>query len=516
MGFYIRKAFSFGPLRLNLSRSGLGASFGVTGARIGIKPSGSAYLQAGRAGLYYRQTLTPSLARQQLAVQTSPVPLINDGLQEVASADAANLHDSSAGELLQELNRVQRRRDLLPFVAILGALLLIWMTLLGIEWWLAATGFLAIGLFSFCARHYDVTNGSVILNYSLDEGVAKGFAELETGFKGIARCAGLWHVDASANTSDWKRNAGAGWINRRSTVSVLFSSPPKVSCNIAVPVLKAKKKSFYFFPDRVLLYDSSGVGGVLYSDIQTQFGQTRLIESEFVPGDGTQVGKTWRFVNKNGDPDRRFNNNRPYPIMLYGELFLRTSSGLNDEFQCSVPAVAAQVGSAMASYAKNYGVPTGSTGITFATAPRGGRLVGLFLWAAVVLLVVCLAVSIVRLSRISMDDETRELQIQAQEVREKEARREFALSLQARLDSKHKNLTIDAADKELDFRFVKEGPNAARYDGLAPFAKQLFLGRFVAPNTQDELCDLGFRALSATKNGQPAFRYPLECATPVK
>ena len=29
MGWYLRKSFSFGPLRLNLSKSGLGYSFGV-------------------------------------------------------------------------------------------------------------------------------------------------------------------------------------------------------------------------------------------------------------------------------------------------------------------------------------------------------------------------------------------------------------------------------------------------------------------------------------------------------
>lgn len=263
MGFYIRKGFNFGPLRLNLSRSGLGASFGVTGARIGIKPSGSTYLHVGRGGLYYRQTLTPSLARQHYESPTSLVPVPSDGLQEIASADAANLQDSSASELLQELNRVQRRHDVFPFVAILGCLLLLRMTMLDVEWWLVAVGFLAISLLSFCARHYDVTNGSVILNYSLGEDETKTFAELEAAFKGVATCAGLWHVDASAYTSDWKRNAGAGSLNRRSTVGVLFSCPPKVSCNIAVPVLKAKRKSFYFFPDRLLLYDSSGVGSAL-------------------------------------------------------------------------------------------------------------------------------------------------------------------------------------------------------------------------------------------------------------
>ena len=201
--------------------------------------------------------------------------------------------------------------------------------------------------------------------------------------------------------------------------------------------------------------------------------------------------------------------------MLYGELFLRTSSGLNDEFQCSVPALAGQVGSAIASYGKNHGVPTGSTGITFATPPQAGRLVGLFLWVAVFLLFICLVVAINRPSRRSVDEETQENQIKAREAREKEARQQFAQSLATRLENKHKNLTVDVVDEELDFRFVNEGPNSARYDGLAPFAKQPFFKRFVEPNTESELCNLGFRALSATRNGKPAFRYPLVCPSAV-
>jgi Protein of unknown function (DUF4236) len=56
MGFYLRKSFSFGPVRLNLSKSGLGASLGVKGLRIGTGPRG-AYLHAGREGLYFRQSL---------------------------------------------------------------------------------------------------------------------------------------------------------------------------------------------------------------------------------------------------------------------------------------------------------------------------------------------------------------------------------------------------------------------------------------------------------------------------
>jgi hypothetical protein len=57
MAFYIRKSIKLGPIRLNLSKSGLGMSTGVKGARIGITPQGKKYLHLGRGGIYYRETL---------------------------------------------------------------------------------------------------------------------------------------------------------------------------------------------------------------------------------------------------------------------------------------------------------------------------------------------------------------------------------------------------------------------------------------------------------------------------
>lgn len=56
MGWYLRKSLKFGPLRINLSKSGLGTSLGVTGLRVRTGPKGS-YLHAGREGLYYRKSL---------------------------------------------------------------------------------------------------------------------------------------------------------------------------------------------------------------------------------------------------------------------------------------------------------------------------------------------------------------------------------------------------------------------------------------------------------------------------
>src|SRR2546425_4982126 len=63
MGFYFRKSIGFGPFRLNFSKSGIGASFGVRGARISAGPRGT-YINVGRNGFYYRQKIdSPSSGR---------------------------------------------------------------------------------------------------------------------------------------------------------------------------------------------------------------------------------------------------------------------------------------------------------------------------------------------------------------------------------------------------------------------------------------------------------------------
>ena len=57
MPFYLRKSVRLGPIRFNLSKSGIGLSGGVTGFRVGVRPNGRSYVHAGRYGLYYCKEL---------------------------------------------------------------------------------------------------------------------------------------------------------------------------------------------------------------------------------------------------------------------------------------------------------------------------------------------------------------------------------------------------------------------------------------------------------------------------
>ncbi len=57
MGFYIRKTVKFGPLRFNLSNSGIGVSTGTKGLRVGVDGKGRTYVGGGKGILRYRKQL---------------------------------------------------------------------------------------------------------------------------------------------------------------------------------------------------------------------------------------------------------------------------------------------------------------------------------------------------------------------------------------------------------------------------------------------------------------------------
>lgn len=100
-------------------------------------------------------------------------------------------------------------------------------------------------------------------------------------------------------------------------------------------------------PDRLLVYQDGRYGAVAYEALTVACAPTRFIEHEALPQDAQVIGTTWQFVNRDGSPDRRFNNNRQLPMALYGELVLRSPQGLNIHLQASGLSLAQQFAAAI-------------------------------------------------------------------------------------------------------------------------------------------------------------------------
>ena len=325
MGFYLRKSVSFGGVRFNFSKSGIGVSVGVKGFRVGTGPRGN-YIHMGRNGIYYRAALGRK-ERHSQSVQIAPpegVKRSDDGLlfQEIESGDISFIVDSSSQEIVDEINHKRKKILFCPF-----AILFLFVPTGGI--FLAGTA--ALLIYSLIDRKRKTT----VIFYDIDEQSEQEIQQFYSAFDQLMNCHFAWHIPAKADVRDRKYHAGASLIVKRTKIQIQYKTPPYMKTNVKVPSIPTGKQILYFFPDRILVYEKKKVGGLSYANLSiTQRGQ-RFIEDGPVPKDGTIIDHTWRYVNKSGGPDKRFKDNRQLPVLMYSDLSFKSNTGMNELIELS-------------------------------------------------------------------------------------------------------------------------------------------------------------------------------------
>ena len=329
MGFYLRKSVSFGGVRINFAKSGMGASIGVKGFRVGTGARGN-YVHMGQNGVYYRAAIGQKNTRpnhfSESQFSESQVPSITskDGLlfQDIESGDLSLILDSSSEELISEINQ---KGKLFPLWTV--ALLLALIPKIG--------AFLSVVLGLLVYFMVDKKRRTTILFYDIEEETEQNIQSFYDAFDEIMNCSAKWHVSARANVDDRKYHAGASTVVKKTRIEIAYRTPPRMKTNIKVPAIPVGKQIIYLFPDRVLIYEKKKAGGLSYSNLHIQQMSQQFIESESVPQDSTIVDQTWRYVNKSGGPDRRFKDNKKMPILLYSNIKFTSGSGLNELIQLS-------------------------------------------------------------------------------------------------------------------------------------------------------------------------------------
>lgn len=98
MAWTFRKTKKLGPFRFTLSKKGIGASFGVKGARVGITPTGDTYGTVGGGGLHNKQILNRAKDRQSGSRQDPevlpPEPVVT-GDEQSSESNQPTLPSSS-------------------------------------------------------------------------------------------------------------------------------------------------------------------------------------------------------------------------------------------------------------------------------------------------------------------------------------------------------------------------------------------------------------------------------------
>lgn len=332
MGLRFRKSINLGGgFRVNLSKSGVGYSWGVKGYRVTKKAGGGSRTTASipGTGITYtkdygsksRNGSSATSARQQ------NVPAIDNNhydTQEIKNSNAKALVSEGLEEMLASANKALSlwRLNKVAF----------WVSLiLGFGFPLFFLLTVACAVFYF----YLKKNAAIDIEYTFEDNQAKEVDERMQPLVKMANSKKLWWISQSSKVIDKKYAAGASSTIKREKCTASTKVPFPFTTNSIAVSFSSGKETILFMPDKLFIIQGSKIGALNYSDVTTSVHGQRFIEREAVPKDAQIVDYTWQYVNKSGGPDKRFQNNKKIPICLYGEMEVRSANGVNTDIMFS-------------------------------------------------------------------------------------------------------------------------------------------------------------------------------------
>lgn len=325
MGWYIRKSKSFGPFRLNFSKSGLGLSTGIKGARISVGPSGT-YISGGKNGLYYRQKIGGNSKSAQRRARVNNI--MND--KEVSKDFIA---ESSIEELSKDVNKTHRLYNIWKICFIISIIVAIVYENI----YILLISLLLIILF-IIFKNKMVFN----IDYDLEGESNDRWQAFLQEMKSIFSSKKIWIISTSS-LNYWKTNAGTNrGVKRKNVTSARIikkgkNNKARIKFNNDIYQIIANKYSVIFAPSMIVIVKGRKVNCYTYKDLDVYIGSCYFVEDSkhSVPRDATIIDYRWQYINKDGTRDLRYRTNKQLPRCEYGMLELKSSIGQSIEFEFS-------------------------------------------------------------------------------------------------------------------------------------------------------------------------------------
>lgn len=157
----------------------------------------------------------------------------------------------------------------------------------------------------------------------------------------------VWDVVATGDPTHIKAAAGLRMARRPSRVTVgrLVTLRPDLD---TVRLVNANGPDLWLYPALLALGHEAALSPALVAlgEIDLDAGAVRFVEEGPLPPGAHVVEQTWRFVNQDETPDRRFSDNPKRDVALYGRLSFRSARGLHEAFLTSDAPAALAFGEA--------------------------------------------------------------------------------------------------------------------------------------------------------------------------
>ncbi len=337
MGWRYRKSINVGlGFRINISKSGIGYSWGGPGYRKTWKADGgtrTTYSLPGTGISYVEETRSPRIRTGQLP-RANSMERYNLEHSQTYSVVNGKIDALSTPENKLFIEKIKSIRLKNFFTWLLGlSLVFIWSCFVNIvpeNIWtpiLFSLLCLTIGFVIFInSRRF------VLVEYNIDDDIAPIINGRNNALSYLRNCSKLWNIEQYEQVAYSRVNAGAGTNLKRGRVYFPYAKAPhylKIINDLKVYQLSIGATRYIFLPDKILVVGFFQVGALRYHDISISLEYTQFVETEIAPKDATFLYNTWKYVNNNGTPDRRFNNNKQIPVYAYEKIYFKSATGLN-------------------------------------------------------------------------------------------------------------------------------------------------------------------------------------------
>lgn len=154
----------------------------------------------------------------------------------------------------------------------------------------------------------------------LSEREIQSFHDFCDAFDKLSKSSRIWKITSSTRSSEYK--ASAQTTIDRSIISLRAGEFTGLESSYAIPSFPLNMgKIAYIYPRFIIVGNRLDDFDVLPLDSASfRYRSSRFLEEGYPPSDAVKVGKTYRYVNKDGGPDKRYADNPIIPIYQYGNL----------------------------------------------------------------------------------------------------------------------------------------------------------------------------------------------------
>ncbi len=182
-----------------------------------------------------------------------------------------------------------------------------------------------------------LSNSFINVDFDFSGRILNSFTALLRSFEAVRACQAIWDITASRVNDRRITRSAAGVSLERQRVAFGYGETGIVSSrHKALRPTNINGQDIYFYPGFAMIKGSAMDFALLdIREISLGYFASRFIEEESVPSDSKVVDYAWKKSNKDGSRDRRFAGNYEIPIVMYGEIHLRSQTGLNEVYQIS-------------------------------------------------------------------------------------------------------------------------------------------------------------------------------------